>query len=290
MASGLREAFRLERPPPPTPATSRLRRLILLTAMATVVVDLVNLGYAEEAGFGLAVRTLWAALRALGFLFLMRGVRYGRLGARPFGLILAATTVFASARLVQPRDHGFLPPWPVLLGVAVLTALCGTIVWHLFRSPAIEAHLTRRPPRRRMPAWVLTARVAALSYGPLLLVPCVIAITTLFGVPRVNHAVAVTLIAAWLTGTVVLALLTSIISFAVLFGKRWARVLLAGISLLVLVAQPTLCWLLLGVDSVIRDGVPLMIAAVLCLVGLWRTRADPGGRLATPPTANGTTG
>jgi hypothetical protein len=281
-------AFRLDRPPPATTASRRLRRLILVTAAATVVVDIANLAYSTEAGAGLAVRTCWALLRALGFLFLMREVRFGRLSARPLGLILAATTVFAMARLAQPRDDGFLPAWQMIFGLTLLTALCGAVVWQLYRSPGVEAHLTRRPPRRRMPAWVLTARVAALSYGPLLLVPCVIAITTLFGEPRVNHAVAVTLIAAWLTGTVVLALLTSIISFAVLFGKRWARVLLAGISLLVLVAQPTLCWLLLGVDSVIRDGVPLMIAAVLCLVGLWRTRADPGGRL--PATPNGTTG
>jgi len=53
-----REAFTIDRPLPPTPATRRLRRLILLTAVATVVVDLVNLTYAEhDDTFGLAVRT-----------------------------------------------------------------------------------------------------------------------------------------------------------------------------------------------------------------------------------------
>jgi hypothetical protein len=271
-------AFRLDRPPPATTASRRLRRLILVTAAATVLVDVANLAYSPEAGAGLAVRTCWALLRALGFLFLMREVRFGRLSARPLGLILAATTVFAVARLAQPREHGFLPAWQMIFGLVLLTALCGAVVWQLYRSPAVEAHLTRRPPRRRMPAWVLTARVAALSYAPLLLVPGLIALGTLFGTPRVAPAVAVALVVTWLSATVVLGLLTSIVSFAVLFGKRWARVLLAGISLLVLVAQPTLCWVLLGVDSLLRDGAPLVIAAVLCLVGLWRTRADPGGR------------
>src|SRR5688500_6451127 len=128
LGAAVRGAFRLERPPPPTPAVRRLRRLILLTAAATVVVDLVNLEYAEEAGFALVVRTVWALLRAAGFLFLMREVRFGRGAARPLGLILAATTVFASARLVQPRERSYLPEWPVLAGILLLIVLCGLVV------------------------------------------------------------------------------------------------------------------------------------------------------------------
>jgi len=71
-------ALRLDRPPPATPASRRLRRLILVTAAAVVLVDAANLAYSPEAGTGLAVRTVWAMLRALGFLFLMREVRFGR--------------------------------------------------------------------------------------------------------------------------------------------------------------------------------------------------------------------
>jgi len=158
--------------------------LIALTAAATVVVELVNLGYAEETGSALAVRTVWAMLRALGFLALMRAVRYGRLGSRPFGLILGVTTVFSVARLVLPRGGGLLPPGPVLAGFAVLTALCVAVVWQLYRSPAIAEHLAGRPPRRHFPPWALTARIATLSYAALLLVPCLVAAGTLAGRPR----------------------------------------------------------------------------------------------------------
>src|SRR5215208_601709 len=115
----LRDLFTIERPPPP-PAVRRLRMLVLLTAAATVLVDLVNLEYAAEGSFGLAVRTIWALLRALGFLVLMRTIRYGRIISRPFGLILAATTVFAVGRLVVPRHGALVPPPPVLVGFAVL--------------------------------------------------------------------------------------------------------------------------------------------------------------------------
>src|SRR5688500_2120447 len=159
----LKDLFTIERPPPQTPAVRRLRRLVLLTAASTVLVDLVNLEYAAEGGFGLAVRTIWALLRAVGFLFLIRTIRYGRLVSRPFGLILAATTVFAVGRLVGPRQGALLPPAAVLVGFAVLALLCGAVIWQLYRSPEIDAHLRRAPRFRQVPVWVLTARVAGLS-------------------------------------------------------------------------------------------------------------------------------
>jgi hypothetical protein len=270
-AKSLREALGFERPPPPTPATRRLRLLILCTAAATIVVDLVNLRYAPEAGFGLAVRTIWALLRALGFLLLMRAVRFGRFSARPFGLILAATTVFSVARLVQPRDGDLLPPWPVLAGLLVLTVLCGLVIWMLFRSPAIQEHLNRKPPKRYVPPWLLTARVAALSYGALLMVPCLVAVGTLFDEPRLERAIAVPIVFAWLGLTLLLSFVTSVISFGVLFDKGWARAGLAVLSVLVLLVQPVLCWLLLGLDGLIRDGGPLVLAVGLCLYALRRS-------------------
>jgi hypothetical protein len=238
----LTSLFRIERPPPQTPAVRRLRMLVLLTAAATVIVDLVNLEYASEGGFGLAVRTIWALLRATGFLVLMRTIRYGRLVSRPFGLILAATTVFAVGRLVVPRHGALLPPAPVLVGFAVLALLCGTVLWQLFRSPAIGAHLSRRSRFGQVPPWVLTARVAALSLSALLLVPCLVAIGTLFDEPRLPPALAVPVVVGWFAGALVLGFVVPWIMVFVVFGKRWARVLAALVALVVLAVGPALCW------------------------------------------------
>ncbi|HTJ40216.1 MAG TPA: hypothetical protein VL738_44030 [Dactylosporangium sp.] len=268
----LGDLLRFERPPPPTPASRRLRRLLLLSALATIAVDVVNLHYAAEAGLALAVRTGWALLRAVGFLFLMREVRFGRLTARPLGLILAVTTVFASARLVQPKEGALLPRGPVVAGLIVVAALCSVVVWQLFRSPAVEAHLTRRRPRRVVPPWVLTARVAALSYSALMFVPCLVALGTLFDTPRLRPQIAVPLVVSWFVLSLVTGFIAGLISFATLFGHAWARLLLAMISAFVLLVQPALCWLLLGADGLLRDGVPMALAALLCLYGLARSR------------------
>jgi len=268
----LRRLFMIERPPPATPASRRLRVLIAVTAAATVVVDLVNLEYAPEAGFALVVRTVWALLRAIGFLVLMRTVRYGRMAARPFGLILAATTVFAVARLAVPRSGGLLPAVPVVAGFVVLTVLCVLVVWQLYGSPEIEAHLSRRPPRRRVPPWVLTARVAALSYGALLLVPCLVAVGTLFDEPRLPTAVAGPLVIGWLVLSLTTGFLMPWVTLFVIFNKAWARVLLGFASVALLAIQPALCLTLLGVDGLVRDGAPMAIATALAIYGLWRSR------------------
>jgi hypothetical protein len=273
----LKDLFTIERPPPQTPAVRRLRMLVLLTAVATVLVDLVNLEYAAEGGFGLAVRTIWALLRALGFLFLVRTIRYGRVVSRPFGLILAATTVFAVGRLVVPREGGLLPPVPVLIGFAVLALLCAAVIWQLFGSPQIAEHLRRRPRFRQIPVWVLTARIAGLSLSALLLVPCLVAIGTLFDEPRLPRAVAIPVVVAWLVGTLALGFVAPWIMIFVMLGKRWARVVFALVAVVVLAAGPVLCWWLLGIDGLLRDGVPLVIAAAVCLYGLRASRHEPRG-------------
>lgn len=273
----LRDLFTIERPPPQTAAVRRLRTLVLLTAAATVLVDLVNLEYAPEAGFDLAVRTVWALLRALGFLFLMRAIRYGRLISRPFGLILAATTVFAVGRLVVPREGGLVPPWPVLVGFGVLFVLCGTVMWLLFRSSAIASHLTRKSRFRQPPVSVLTARVAGLSLSALLLVPCLVAVGTLFDEPRVPLPVAVPVVIGWLLASLGMGFVAPWIMIFVILGKRWARVAMALVVLVVLVTGPAVCWWLLGIDGLLRDGVPLVIAGVVTLYGLWASRHQPRG-------------
>ncbi|MFI6268218.1 hypothetical protein [Micromonospora zamorensis] len=260
--------------------------LLATTAAATVVVELLNWWYAPEQGFGLAVRTGWAMLRSFGFLLLIGHVRKGRTVARPFGLILAVTTIFAVGRLIVPRQG--VPPLPGLLGFAILTALCAAVVWLLYRSSALAGHLVRHrprlvidragiswretPPRRpQASAWLLTSRVAAFTYSPLMLVPALVAGGSILD----GRLTAVPAVLLWF-GAGIAA------SYAVLFctaflmrGKDWARGLLVVVTAVVLAVDLPLCWWLLGVDGLVRDGGPLLAAAGLALYGLRRaSRAD----------------
>ncbi|MGI5214249.1 hypothetical protein [Plantactinospora sp. CA-290183] len=265
--------------------------LLVATAAATVVVDVLNWWYAPERGFGLAVRSGWALLRTLGFLVLVWHVRRGRAGARPFGLILAVTTVFAVGRLIVPRAG--VPPLPGVLGFAGLTALCAAVVWLLYRSASVRAHLVRHParlivdrrglslresaPRRpELTGWLITTRVAAFSYGPLTLVPCLVAIGTIFD----GRLVAAPTVVLWFVVGIAVSYAVLFGTFFLLRGKRWAAGLLVALTALVLLVNLPLCWALLGLDGLLRDGAPLVLAATMALYGLWRAggarRADPG--------------
>ncbi|MFC4020594.1 hypothetical protein ACFOW4_21995 [Micromonospora sp. GCM10011542] len=271
-----------------------LTTLLATTAAATVAVELLNFWYAPEQGFGLAVRTGWAMLRSLGFLLLIGHVRRGRSAARPFGLILAVTTIFAVGRLLVPRQG--VPPLPGVLGFAVLAALCGTVVWLLYRSPALAGHLVRHrprlvidsagiswretPPRRpQASGWLLTSRVAAFTYSPLMLVPALVAGGSILD----GRLAAVPAVLFWF-GAGIAA------SYAVLFctaflmrGRRWARTLLVMVTAAVLAVDLPLCWWLLGVDGLVRDGGPLLASAALTLYGLWRAaRAERADEPAAP--------
>ncbi|MEU8217557.1 hypothetical protein AB0C47_17505 [Micromonospora taraxaci] len=269
--------------------------LLATTAAATVVVELLNWWYAPEQGFGLAVRTGWAMLRSFGFLLLIGHVRRGRTVARPFGLILAVTTIFAVGRLIVPRQG--VPPLPGLLGFGVLTALCAAVVWLLYRSSALAGHLVRHrprlvidragiswreaPPRRpQANAWLLTSRVAAFTYSPLMLVPALVAGGSILD----GRLSAVPAVLFWF-GAGIAA------SYAVLFctaflmrGKDWARGLLVAVTVAVLAVDLPLCWWLLGVDGLVRDGGPLVAAAALAFYGLRRaTRAPDAARPERQP-------
>lgn len=273
-------------------AVRALTTLLAVTAAATVVVELLNWWYAPEQEFGLAVRTGWAMLRSLAFLVLIGHVNRGRSVARPFGLILAVTTIFAVGRLVVPRQG--VPPLPGLLGFALLTALCVSVVALLYRSGAVGAYLVRHrktlvvsggtiswreaaPKRPPVTGWLLTSRVAAFTYSPLMLVPALVA----GGAILDGRLAAAPAVVFWFLAGIA-------VSYAVLFctaflmrGRRWARTLLVVITLGVLAVDLPLCWWLLGVDGLVRDGGPLVAAAVLALYGLWRaTRAEP----PPPPT------
>ncbi|RKN43439.1 hypothetical protein [Micromonospora endolithica] len=268
-------------------AVRALTALLATTAAATVVVELLNWVYAPEQGFALAVRTGWALLRSLGFLLLIGHVRRGRTLARPFGLILAVTTVFAVARLIVPRQG--VPPLPGLLGFAVLTALCVAVVWLLYRSSALAAHLVRHRPRlvidargiswRETPprrpeanAWLLTARVAAFTYSPLMLVPALVAT----GEVRGDRLAALPAVLFWFGAGIAASYAVLLCTAFLLRGRRWAARGLVVVTLLVLAVDLPLCWWLLGLDGLVRDGAPLVTAAALTFYALRRAaRANP---------------
>ncbi|GAB2926733.1 hypothetical protein GCM10027280_12600 [Micromonospora polyrhachis] len=258
-----------------------LTALLVVTALTTVVVELLNWRYAPESGFGLAVRTGWALLRSLGFLVLIRQVRRGRSAARPFGLILAVTTVFAVGRLVVPRAG--VPPLPGVLGFATLTLLCGAVVWLLYRSPAVREFMVRHPgrlvidrqgiswrevPPRRPPiaGWLLTVRAAVFTYSPLMLVPCLVAV----GEVVTGRILAGPIVVLWLVAAFGVSYVVLFGTFFLLRGRRWAAGLLVVVTLVVLLVDLPLCWFLLGVDGLVRDGGPLVVAAGIALYGLWR--------------------
>jgi len=272
----LRAAIERRRPPAPTPAITRLRALIALTAVAVVVVETLNFTESGSPGFSLVVRTVWALARVVGLLVLIRMVRFGRAFSRPFGLILAVTTVFAVARLTAPRAGSLVPPVQVLVGFGVLAVLCGTIVGLLYRSPAVAQHLAHRPVRRHVPPSVLTVRVAALSYAALVAVPLLVGVGTLGGDER-RHPLALTtlLLGVWAALLVVLLVVMGPASAFLVFGKAWARWVVGILSVAVLVLQPMLCYAVLGVDGLLRDGAPLVVTAVVGLVALHRSRGRP---------------
>ncbi|WP_229399783.1 hypothetical protein [Micromonospora okii] len=262
-------------------AVRALTTLLAVTAAATVAVELLNWWYAPERGFGLAVRTGWAMLRSLGFLLLIGHVDRGRAVAKPLGLILAVTTVFAVGRLIVPRQG--VPPLPGLLGFALLTALCGAVVWLLYRSGVVAGHLVRHrkglvisggtiswrevaPKRPPVTGWLLTSRVAAFTYSPLMLVPALAA----GGAVLDGRPGAVPGVLFWFVAGIAVSYLVLFCTAFLMRGKLWARRLLVAITLGVLAVDLPLCWWLLGVDGLIRDGAPLLAAALLALYGLWR--------------------
>jgi hypothetical protein len=259
-----------------------LRVLIGVTALATAGVEVVVWYFAPERGFGLAVRTGWALLRTVGWLVLLWNVRRGRAASRPLGLILAVTTVFAVGRLLVPAEG--LPPVPGAIGFVLLTALCLTDVVLLYRNQTVTGHLVRHPKRlvptrkgmewqewtpKRAPAspWAITARVAALTYAPLVLVPCLVSVGELGAKPEYLLAVVF-----WFVLGLTTSFLVGLTTFFLLRGNTWARRLLIWVTFAVVALDLPLCWLLLGVDGLIRDGAPLVVAACLTSYALWRLR------------------
>jgi hypothetical protein len=255
--------------------------LLALTAAATVAVELLIWWYAEGSDFGLFVRTAWALLRSLAFLVLIRQVLHGRASARPFGLILAVTTLFAVARLVLPKEG--LPAAPGILGFSALFLLCLADILLLYKSSSVAAYLTRyakrvvinrtgisvkaaAPKRPPAPAWLLTTRVAALAYTPLMLVPAIVSI----GLDFDGQPTVVSIVTVWIVAALAIGYSMAITTVFVLRGHRWARIGLVVLTVIALGVDLPLCWLMLDVDGLVRDGGPLVATAGLALYGLWR--------------------
>jgi hypothetical protein len=260
-------------------AVRALTALLIATAAATAGVELLNFWYAPDHGYGLAVRTGWAMLRTVGWLILIWHVRRARAVSRPLGLILAVTTIFAVGRLVVPRAG--LPPLPGLVGFGVLTLLCVGVVVLLHRHKTLREHLVRHPKQvvftrdgvewregtpKRPPvaANVLTARVAAFTYSPLMLVPAAISVGELRAKPEYLLAVLF-----WFAAGIAVSYLVMLATIFLRHGKPWARRMLIWVTVGVLAFDLPLCYLLLGTDGLIRDGGPLVAAA---LVALWAVR------------------
>jgi hypothetical protein len=212
-------------------------------------------------------------------LILIWHVRRARAAAKPLGLILAVTTLFAVGRLVVPREG--LPALPGLAGFGVLTVLCVAVVVLLYRHPALVRHPNRlvftraglawqeAAPRRRLSGWLITARVSAFTYSPLMLVPAVIAVGELGDRPEWLLAVLF-----WLAAGIGASYVVLLTTFFLLRGKPWARRLLLWETAFVLLIHLPLCYLLLGVDGLIRDGSPLVAAAALTVYAVWRMRGE----------------
>ena len=270
----------------------RLLQILLgATALATIAVELLNWAITDDGGWALLVRTTWALLRSLAFLVLIWQVDRGRTSAPPFALILCVTTLFALARLVVPK-HGLPDPRGVA-GFAIVALLCTIDLFLLYRSGALREHLTRHasrivvtrkgverrpmPPRRApTPGWILTARVAVLSYSPLMLVGAAVALGQVFS----GRVGALPLVVVWFVAGFAVSYATLLVVIFLVQGKRWATTALVVMSILVIVVGLPLCFLLLGADGLLRDGGPLVFAALLALLALARARAN-GRRLET---------
>ena len=126
-----------------------------------------------------------------------------------------------------------------------------------------------------------------------MLVPCLVAVGTILD----GRLVAAPSVLLWFVTGLATSYAVLFSTFFLLGGRRWAGGLLVLITLLLLpLVDLPLCWALLGVDGLVRDSGPLVVAATIALHGLWRAgrarwagSADPAGVArvdvpAEPPT------
>jgi hypothetical protein len=112
--------------------------------------------------------------------------------------------------------------------------------------------------------------VASLSYGPLMLVAAAVAVGQVF----TGRIATLPLVVMWFVAGFVVTYATLLLGFFLVQGKRWATKTLVVMSVVVTVMDLLLCWLLLGTDGLLRDGGPLLFAALLTLLALARAQAN----------------
>ena len=127
------------------------------------------------------------------------------------------------------------------------------------------------PKRPQVTGWLLTGRVAAFTYSPLMLVPALVA----GGAVLDGRLAAVPVVLLWFGAGIVVSYLVLFCTAFLMRGRPWARRLLVAITLGVLAVNLPLCWWLLGLDGLIRDGAPLLAAATLTLYSLHRATPTP---------------
>lgn len=239
---------------------------------------------------------MWGLLRSIGFLILIWQVRRGRATAAPFAVVLSVTTIFSVARLIVPRQG--MPNLVGIAGFVLVTTLCGVVLLLFYRSPTVKEYLRQHanrivvtrngidwkpvPPKRPpVPGWLLTARVAAFSYSPLMAVGAAVAIGQIFK----GRLSAVPAVVLWFGASIAVSYAVLIVTLFLIKGKRWAPAGLTVLTALVLVIHLPLCWFLLGEDGLIRDGAPLLVCALLALLALSRHRASSLPNASNPPNA-----
>jgi hypothetical protein len=77
---------------------------------------------------------------------------------------------------------------------------------------------------------------------------------------------------AWLVFAVATSYVVLVITFFLLRGHGWPRTAVLVLTGLVVLVDLPLCWLLLGLDGLVRDGAPLLVVGALAV---WGTRAGP---------------
>jgi hypothetical protein len=102
-----------------------------------------------------------------------------------------------------------------------------------------------------------------------MLVPAVIAVGELRDRPEWLLAVLF-----WLAAGIGASYVVLLTTYFLLRGKPWARRLLLWETAFALLIHLPLCYLLLGVDGLIRDGSPLVAAAALTVYAVGRVRGE----------------
>lgn len=257
-----------------------LAGLVSLAADAAVIVTLLSSDATEPLGGtgALVIRAVWALIRAIGLLLVARPLARGSATARGVAIVLAVSTVFNAFRL---STSGITNSAVTNVLLAAAAVMCLLVVVLLVAVPPVRAHLTSKPGEKRRflrpapdePTWVLTARPLAASLLPCLTVPLLVGLAALLGgdiSESFGTARAVLSVPALVVQAVLILVMSTVLGYALLGigrvpGTRWV---VAVFAIIVVATQPLICWLVLGIDGLIRDAVPAVLASVLVLYGL----------------------